>query len=140
MKIRLAPPSANAGIRAAASLVAGMPPVALMTEALPLGNMNEIHGYARQLLAAGKTTEASTVFKFNYKKFPNTFTTNMGMARAFSSEGNYKEALKYATAALPQAPDPANPAGGTYTAASVCASPSSCRNPWNTRTARRDSA
>jgi hypothetical protein len=32
----------------------------------------------------------------------------MGMARAFSSEGNYKEALKYATAALPQAPDPAN--------------------------------
>ena len=81
---------------------------ALMTEALPLGNMNEIHGYARQLLAAGKTTEASTVFKFNYKKFPNTFTTNMGMARAFSSEGNYKEALKYATAALPQAPDPAN--------------------------------
>lgn len=81
---------------------------ALMNDALPLGNMNEIHGYARQLLSAGKIKEASAVFKSNFKKFPNTFTTNMGMARALSSEGNYKEALKYATTALGQAPDPAN--------------------------------
>lgn len=81
---------------------------ALMNEALPLGTMNEVHGYARQLLAAGKVNEASTAFKANYRKFPNTFTTNMGMARALSSEAKYKEALKYATAALEQAPDPAN--------------------------------
>ena len=81
---------------------------ALMDEALAFGNVNEIHGYARQLLSAGKVKEASDVFKSNYKKFPNTFTTNMGMARALSSEGKYKEALKYATAALGQAPDTAN--------------------------------
>lgn len=82
--------------------------VALMKEALPLGNMNEVHGYARQLLAAQKVKEASEAFRANYKKFPNTFTTNMGMARAFSSEGNFKEALKYANIALTQAPDPGN--------------------------------
>jgi hypothetical protein len=83
---------------------------ALMTEALPFGTVNEVHGYARQLLSAGKIKEASDIFKSNYKKFPNTFTTNMGMARALSSEGKYKEALKYATAGLGQAPDPANKA------------------------------
>jgi hypothetical protein len=81
---------------------------ALMKEALPLGNMNEVHGYARQLLAAQKLKDAAEAFRANYKKYPNTFTTNMGMARALSSEGNFKEALKYANAALTQAPDPGN--------------------------------
>jgi len=81
---------------------------ALMKEALTLGNMNEVHGYARQMLADKKIKEATDAFRANYKKYPNTFTTNMGMARAFSSEGNFKEALKYATAALAQAPDAAN--------------------------------
>lgn len=81
---------------------------ALMKEAMPLGTMNEIHGYARQLVADQKTKEAVETFKYNYKKYPNTFTTNMGMARAFSAEGNFKEALKYAGTALSQAPDAAN--------------------------------
>ena len=81
---------------------------ALMKEALPLGSMTEVHNYARQLLAAKKTKEAAEAFRANYKKFPNTFTTNMGMMRALSSEGNFKEALKYANAALPQAPDSGN--------------------------------
>ncbi len=81
---------------------------ALMKEAIPLASMTDLHEYARQLQAAKKTTEAAAMFKANYKKFPNQFTTNMGMTRALSSEGNFKEALKYANAALPQAPDPAN--------------------------------
>lgn len=81
---------------------------AIMQEAIPFGNMNELHSYARQLLASKKTTEAAAVFKTNYKKYPNVFTTNMGMTRALSSEANYKEALKYATAALVQAPDAAD--------------------------------
>lgn len=80
----------------------------LMKQALPLGNMNEIHQYARTLLQMKKTKEAFDAFKLNYTKNPNTFTTNMGMARAYSATGNYKEALKYAEKALPQAPDPAN--------------------------------
>ena len=80
----------------------------LMKEALLLGSMIQIHGYARQLLTSNRITEAAEVFKYNYKKYPNQFTTNMGMARALSSEGNYKGAIVYATAALPQAPDAAN--------------------------------
>ena len=79
-----------------------------MKEAAPLGNMADVHGYARQLLASKKTREASEVFKANYKKYPDKFMTNMGMVRALSSEGKYKEALKYANAALLQAPDNPN--------------------------------
>ena len=80
----------------------------LMKEAMPMGNMFQIHGYARQLMGAKKMKEAAEAFRTNYKKYPNLFTTNMGMMRAFSSEGNFKEALKYANAALLQAPDPGN--------------------------------
>ena len=80
----------------------------LMKEAITYGNMNEVDGYARQLMKAKKTKEAAALFKANYKKYPNQFTTNMGMVRALSSEQNDKEALKYANAALAQAPDPAN--------------------------------
>ena len=81
---------------------------AVMKEALPLGDMNELHAYGRQLQQQKHSKEAYDVFKMNYDKNPNTFTTNMGMARANSALGNYKEALKYAQAALPLAPDPPN--------------------------------
>ncbi len=81
---------------------------ALMKDALPLGSIAEVHAYGRQLQTIKKFKEAAEVFKMNYKKFPNTFTTNMGMARAMSTEGNFKEALKYATTALSQAPDATN--------------------------------
>ncbi len=81
---------------------------ALMKEAINYGNMSDVHGYARQLMKAKKTKEAAALFKANYKKYPNQFTTNMGMVRALSSEQNDKEALKYANAALAQAPDPSN--------------------------------
>jgi hypothetical protein len=78
---------------------------AVMAEALPLGNMQELHNYGRQLLNQKKSKEAAAVFKANYKKYPAVYTTNMGMARALSSEAKYKDALKFATAALAQAPD-----------------------------------
>ncbi|MEO7311611.1 MAG: DUF2911 domain-containing protein [Chitinophagaceae bacterium] len=81
---------------------------AIMAEALPLGKMNEVHNYARQVLAAGRPEIAIQVFKDNYKRFPNTFTTNMGMMRAMNAAGDVKEALKYAKLGLAQAPDPGN--------------------------------
>lgn len=75
---------------------------AVMKEALPLGNPQQIHAYARQLLQQKKSKEAFDAFKLNYDKNPNTFTTNMGMARGYSAIGNYKKALEYAQKALPQ--------------------------------------
>jgi tetratricopeptide (TPR) repeat protein len=77
----------------------------VMEEAIPLGTMTDIHFYGRQLIGLNQTDEAFKVFKANYDKFPNQYTTNVGMARAYSAKGNYKQALQYAGAALPQAPD-----------------------------------
>jgi tetratricopeptide (TPR) repeat protein len=80
----------------------------IMKKALPLGTMNEIHAYARQLLIQKKGKEAFDAFKLNYDKNPNVFTTNMGLARGYSATGEYKKALEFAKKALPQAPDAGN--------------------------------
>lgn len=82
----------------------------IMLEALPLGSMTEVHFYGRRLLSAKKTEDALKVFQDNYDRYPDQFTTNMGMARAFSASGNYIKALEFIKRALPLAPDAANKA------------------------------
>lgn len=82
----------------------------IMLEALPLGSMTDVHFYGRSLLSAKKTADAIKVFQDNYNKYPNQYTTNIGMARGLSVSGNYKKALEFAKSALPLAPDAANKA------------------------------
>ena len=79
-----------------------------MKKALPMGNMNQVHQYARYLLSMKRNKEALEAFKLNYQKNPNKFTTLMGLTRGYSANADYKNALKYATQALPLAPDPQN--------------------------------
>jgi len=81
---------------------------ALMKEALPLANVQEVHQYGRSLLAQKKAKEALEVFQMNYKKNPNQFTTIMGLTRGYSANGDYKNALKFASMALPLAPNEPN--------------------------------
>src|SRR5580704_2435583 len=81
---------------------------ALMKEALPLGTMAEVHQYGRQLLGEKKSKEAFEAFKLNYDKHPNEFTTNRGLARGYSTIGDYKKALDYLKKAEAQAPDKPN--------------------------------
>ncbi len=81
---------------------------ALMKEAMPLATMQELHAYGRQLMRNKKPAEALEAFKLNAQKNPNVFTTNMGLMRGYSANGDYKNALKYAKAAQLQAPDKAN--------------------------------
>ncbi len=76
--------------------------------AVTIGGTTQLHNYARALLNEKMTSKAVAVFKMNYKKNGENFTTNMGMARGLSAEGNYKDALRYAAKALPLAPDAAN--------------------------------
>ena len=80
----------------------------VMDEALPFGAMLEIHFYGRQLLNQKDGKEAFKVFKLNYDKNPNQYTTNVGMTRGHSAMGEYKKALPFAKAALAQAPDQRN--------------------------------
>ncbi len=82
----------------------GAEAAAVMQKALPLGSMNDLHQYARQLLGMKLSKMAFDVFKTNFEKYPNEFTTLMGMTRGYSATGDYKNALKYANLALPLAP------------------------------------
>ncbi len=81
---------------------------AIMKKAMPFGNMNQIHGYGRTLITLKKNKEALEIFKMNFDKNPNQFTTLVGLTRGYSANGDYKTALKYAAQALPLAPNQAN--------------------------------
>ena len=80
----------------------------VMQEAIPLGTVTDVHYWGRALLNLKQKDEAFKVFKFNYDKNPNVFTTNVGMGRGYSAIGDFKKALTYMKAALPQAPDELN--------------------------------
>lgn len=80
----------------------------LMAEALPMGQVFELHQYGRLLLGMKQPQKALDVFLFNYKKHPNEFVTNVGVGRGYSATGNYKKALPYLEAALKQATDDVN--------------------------------
>jgi tetratricopeptide (TPR) repeat protein len=71
-------------------------------------SVNDLHQYGRQLLARGKTDEAVKVWELNAKRFPNVWPVHVGLARGYSAQGRYKDALKHARQALQQAPDDAN--------------------------------
>jgi tetratricopeptide (TPR) repeat protein len=80
----------------------------IMKRSLAFANMNEIHQYGRTLLQQKKNKEALNIFKMNFDKNPNQFTTLMGLARGYSASGDYKTALKHAQQALTVAPDTNN--------------------------------
>ncbi len=79
---------------------------ALMDQALDFGTVLEIHQYGRQQIASGNVDKALAVFKFNAKKYPNTWPVHYGMARAYSAQGDFKNAIKHLNKALANAPDP----------------------------------
>jgi len=74
----------------------------------PSATVFDLHGYGRQLMAAGKKEEALKVFELNAKRNPGVWPVNFGLARGYSAVGRYPDALKYAKLALPQAPDEGN--------------------------------
>ena len=76
--------------------------------ALPMATMQELHAYGRQLLNDKKPKEALEVFKINGQKNPNVFTTDMGLVRGYSANGDYINALRYAKHAMTVAPNQAN--------------------------------
>ena len=80
----------------------------LMKEAMPLATMLELHQYGRQLLDQKRSAEALQVFRMNASKNPGEFTTYVGLARGFSANGDFKNALKNAMLALPLSPDKIN--------------------------------
>jgi len=81
---------------------------ALLKEAMGMANMQELHNFGRQMIRNKMPVLALEAFKLNAQKNPNLFTTNMGLMRGYSANGDFKNAIKYAKAAQPQATDKAN--------------------------------
>jgi hypothetical protein len=74
----------------------------------PTATAQQLHQYARQQLTSGNKAEAIRVWQLNAKRNGTAWPTNVGLMRAYSAEGKYKDALKYAKLALAQAPDDLN--------------------------------
>lgn len=80
----------------------------LMKQAIAVGNMTDLHQYARQLLQQKKTKEALEIFNLNLQKNPNQFMPMVGLVRGLSANGQYKDALELAQKAMPLAPNDVN--------------------------------
>jgi tetratricopeptide (TPR) repeat protein len=79
--------------------------VAFRNKALEKGSALQLYIYGRQLQGEKKQEEAFAVYRSNAKKFPDYWTTHLGMARVYSGQGDFDRAVKEAQAALPSAPD-----------------------------------
>ena len=71
----------------------------------PTAGPFDVHGFARQLQAAGKNEEAMRVYQLNARKHPGVWPTAFGLARGHAGLGQNEQALEQARAALAQAPD-----------------------------------
>ncbi len=73
-------------------------------ETVQLNNdMLDMHFFGRQLLSMKQIDLAAKFLEANYSRYPKESTTNVGMARLYSAQGNYKKALVHMKAALPKA-------------------------------------
>ena len=78
-----------------------------MKSAMSLASMEELHQYGRHLLQQKKYKEALEIFKANFQKNGNTYTTYIGLARGYAAVGDNATALKNANLGLLKATNPA---------------------------------
>lgn len=79
--------------------------VAFRDKAIEKGSALQLYFYARQLQSEKKPEEAFALFRSNAKKYPDFWTSHVGMARVYSGQGDFDNAVKEMQAALVTAPD-----------------------------------
>ena len=77
--------------------------------ALEKASALQLYFYARQLQGEKKQEEAFAIFRSNAKKFPDYWTSHVGMARVYSGQGDFDKAVKEIQTALTTAPDSNKP-------------------------------
>ena len=75
------------------------------TKALDKGSALQLYFYGRQLQAEKKQDEALAIFRSTAKKFPDYWTSHLALARVYSAQGDFDNAVKEAKVALSGAPD-----------------------------------
>ncbi|MGA8620177.1 MAG: DUF2911 domain-containing protein [Candidatus Sulfotelmatobacter sp.] len=78
------------------------------TKALEKGSALQLYFYGRQLQGEKKQEEAFAIYRSTAKRFPDYWTSHVGLARVYSGQGDFDHAVKEIQAALPGAPDDAN--------------------------------
>lgn len=76
--------------------------------ALEKANALQLYAYGRQLQGEKKQEEAFAVYRSNAKKFPDYWTSHVGLARVYSGQGDFDNAVKEMQTALTGVPDDAN--------------------------------
>jgi len=80
-------------------------------KALDKANAQQLYFYGRQLQGEKKQEEAFAIYRSNAKKFPDYWTSHVGLARVYSGQGDFDNAVKEIQAALTGVPDDANRSG-----------------------------
>jgi hypothetical protein len=78
-------------------------------KALDTASPLQLYFYARQLQAEKKQEEALVIFRSTAKKFPDSWTSHMGLARVYSAQGDFENAVKEVKLSLAGAPDSNKP-------------------------------
>jgi tetratricopeptide (TPR) repeat protein len=77
----------------------------LRTKALDKANALQLYIYGRQLQGDKKQEEALAIYRSNAKKFPDYWTSHLGLARVYSAQGDFDNAVKELKLSMPGAPD-----------------------------------
>ncbi len=78
---------------------------AARSKALDKASPLQLYFYGRQLQTEKKSDEAFALYRSNAKKFPDYWTSHMGLARVYSSQGDFDNAVKEVKLSLTGAPD-----------------------------------
>jgi hypothetical protein len=74
-------------------------------KALDTASPLQLYIYARQLQGEKKKEEALAVFQSTAKKFPDYWSTHLGLARVYSAQGDFDNAVKEVKLSMNGAPD-----------------------------------
>jgi hypothetical protein len=74
-------------------------------KALERASAQQLYFYGRQLQGEKKQEEAFALYRSNAKKFPAEWTSHVGLARVYSGQGDFDNAVKELKTALTSAPD-----------------------------------
>jgi hypothetical protein len=77
-------------------------------KALEMANAQQLYFYGRQLQSEKKQEEAFALYRSNAKKFPDYWTSHVGLARVYSGQGDFDKAVQEMQAALAGTPDDSN--------------------------------
>ena len=74
-------------------------------KALDKASPLQLYVYGRQLQGEKKQDEALKIYQSNAKKFPDYWTSHLGLARVYSAKGDFDNAVKEVKLSLSGAPD-----------------------------------